>query len=133
MALSSSALNVVIGIDQLRELLTTLERPRHPQPEQGMVSLDAAPRERVSTRARVAGGSFFPFGTLVAATHSRPDGALVFELKSRDFPLQTNPVLVIDVAARFAATDLERLPVVDEHSRLLGSISIRDILRRGTF
>lgn len=102
---SSSALNVVIGIDQLRELLTTLERPRHLQPEQGMVSLDAAPRERVSTRARVAGGSFFPFGTLVAATHSRPDGALVFELKSRDFPLQTNPVLVIeDLPPKTAST-----------------------------
>ena len=38
-----------------------------------------------------------------------------------------------EVATRFANTDLERLPVVDERNRLLGTISIRAILRRGAF
>ncbi len=45
----------------------------------------------------------------------------------------TASMSLAEVAARFANTDLERLPVVDERNRLLGTISIRAIVRRGTF
>jgi CIC family chloride channel protein len=38
-----------------------------------------------------------------------------------------------EVAARFADTPLERLPVVDGERKLLGTISKRDLLRQGTF
>nr|WP_305794158.1 chloride channel protein [Myxococcus landrumus] len=38
-----------------------------------------------------------------------------------------------EVAARFAQTALERLPVVDSGRRLLGTISKMDVLRQGTF
>jgi serine protease Do len=93
---SSSALNVVIGIDQLRDLLTTMQRPRRAQADGGTSALDAAARDRVWSHAQATGGSFFPFGTAAAAVHARPDGALVFELKGHDFPLQTSPVLVIE-------------------------------------
>ena len=101
---SSSALNVVIGIDQVRELLATLQRPRRMPSDAGMSSLDANARSRVLAHAEASGGSYFPFGSAVAAVHSRPDRALVFELKGHDFPLQTNPVLVIeDLPAKTAS------------------------------
>ncbi len=93
---SSSALNVVIGIDQLRDFLTTMQRPRRAPSEAGASALDAAARDRVLSHALAAGGSFFPFGAGVAAVHARSDGALVFELKSHDFPLQTSPLLVVE-------------------------------------
>ena len=38
-----------------------------------------------------------------------------------------------EVAARFGESDLERLPVVDERSRLVGTVAMRDVLVRGTF
>jgi hypothetical protein len=72
--------------------------------DSGSSSLDAAARQRVFSHAQAPGGSFFPFGTAVAAVHARPDGVLVFELKGHDFPLQTSPVLVIeDLPSRTAS------------------------------
>jgi serine protease Do len=87
-----SALNVVVGIDQVRGLMTTLKRT----PRGG----DGAPLE-AEARSRLAAGSaladaFFPFGTLTAAVQRRSDGALVFQVFSRDFPLKAQPVLVIE-------------------------------------
>ncbi len=38
-----------------------------------------------------------------------------------------------ELAARFAETSLERLPVVDAENNLLGTVSKGDVLRRGTF
>ena len=38
-----------------------------------------------------------------------------------------------DVASRFAEADLERLPVVDDQRRLLGTVSKRDVLKHGKF
>jgi CIC family chloride channel protein len=38
-----------------------------------------------------------------------------------------------DVAARFADSDLERLPVVDDRGRLIGTVSKRDLLKHGKF
>jgi serine protease Do len=85
-----SALNVVVGIDQVRGLMTTLKRapPRHGEPQ----ALDA------SARAKLLGAAdpFFPFGSLTAQVRSRSDGALLFEVMSRDFPLRTHPIVVIE-------------------------------------
>jgi S1-C subfamily serine protease len=89
-----SALNVVVGVDQFRDLLSTLRRSPRAHPEGA--PLEHADRERLSERARLPDGSMFPFGNLVAAVHPRPDGALVFELEGRDFPLRTNPALVLE-------------------------------------
>lgn len=47
-------------------------------------------------------------------------------------PLTTSMTLA-EVAARFGGTDLERLPVVDGNGRLAGTVSMRDLLARGTF
>jgi CIC family chloride channel protein len=38
-----------------------------------------------------------------------------------------------EVAARFQGTDLERLPVVDERRRLVGTVGVRDVLALGKF
>jgi chloride channel protein, CIC family len=47
-------------------------------------------------------------------------------------PVTTSTSLA-DVARRFAETELERLPVVDDARRLVGTIAMRDVVARGTF
>jgi CIC family chloride channel protein len=47
-------------------------------------------------------------------------------------PIITSMTLA-EVAARFGRSDLERLPVVDEGRRLVGTVAMRDLLARGTF
>ncbi len=86
-----SALNVVVGIDQVRDLLTTLKRSpgRH---DPANVALQARDRLKLNAPA----DPFFPFGPLTAQVRSRSDGALLFEVMSRDFPLRTHPILVLE-------------------------------------
>ncbi len=90
-----SALNVVVGIDQLRDLLTTLKRSPRPKRDAAL-ALDAGARQRVFEQAQAAGRASFPFGPIVGWVRARIDGALVFELMGRDFPLQSVPALVIE-------------------------------------
>jgi CIC family chloride channel protein len=45
----------------------------------------------------------------------------------------TTGMSLADVAGRFAQGDLERLPVVDAGRRLIGTVSMRDVLARGRF
>jgi CIC family chloride channel protein len=66
------------------------------------------------------------------------DGALLEMIVAADVVDRTvEPVTLgmslADVAARFAGTDLERLPVVDEGRRLVGSVAMRDLLAQGRF
>ncbi len=90
-----NALNVVVGIDQVRDLMTTLKRsPRaHAETAQGP---DARDRARLIQDARFFIEPFFPLGPLPASVRLRGDGALLFEVLSRDFPLKSHPVLVIE-------------------------------------
>jgi CIC family chloride channel protein len=48
-------------------------------------------------------------------------------------PSLTPAMALSEVAARFADSDLERLPVVDERGRLMGTVSKRDVLKHGRF
>ena len=92
-----SALNVVIGIDQVRDLMTTLRRsPR--EPPEDLVALNGA-REKLHAALGPLAELFFPFGGLVANIRARPDGMLLFSLFSRDFPLSSDPFLVIGSGA----------------------------------
>jgi serine protease Do len=91
-----SALNVVVGIDQLRELLETLKRPPRPRAEVASAPLDLDARTRVADWARSGPAGLFPFGAVVAAAVARPDGALVFALMGRDYPVRSVPVLVVE-------------------------------------
>ena len=85
-----SALNVVVGIDQIRDLMTTLKRTPHNHGD--AQALDARDRQKLLSPDE----PFFPFGPLTAQVRTRSDGALLFEVMSRDFPLRTHPILVIE-------------------------------------
>jgi serine protease Do len=91
-----SALNVVVGIDQVREMMTTLKRPqRVADAARGLIGAD----DRKVVREALGGpaaSSFFPFGPLVATTRQLPSGALVFEVYSRGFPLDDGRMAVIE-------------------------------------
>lgn len=90
-----SALNVVVGIDQLRELLESLKRAPRPRADP-VAALDLATRTRVAEWARAGPLGVFPFGATVAAVIARADGALVFGLMGRDYPVRSVPVLVVE-------------------------------------
>lgn len=90
-----SALNVVIGVDQLRDLFTTLKRSVHSKSD-GAFAPAADDRARVLDGAERTDELFFPFGSLAAAVRPRPDGALVFEVMGKEFPVRPTPSLVIE-------------------------------------
>ena len=87
-----SALNVVVGIDQLTGLMSTLKAGA-PRPD---ATLDADRRGQLLTAVRTAVDPYFPFGSLVAEVRSREDGALVYALLSPEFPARAVPVLVME-------------------------------------
>jgi serine protease Do len=94
----ASALNVVISIDQVRDLLATLKLTPH-KPD--TIALDPAAREALARAlATDSDPPFFAFGSLTASVRARADGALVFALFGADFPRSTRPLLVVeDLAA----------------------------------
>jgi CIC family chloride channel protein len=55
------------------------------------------------------------------------------DVVDRDVVPITSTMTLAEVAARFGENDLERLPVVDERRRLVGTVAMRDVLARGTF
>lgn len=93
---NGGALHEVIAIDQLRDMLTTLKRTPRERPEAALAPLDAAARQRFQAGVRANPQAFFPFGAVSAGVHVRSDGALLFELMDRDFPVRAHPALVIE-------------------------------------
>ncbi|MDQ3230414.1 MAG: serine protease [Pseudobdellovibrionaceae bacterium] len=89
-----SALNVVIGIDQVRELMTTFKRK--PQVRGVRVALDHAARMRVVAGTKNNLEPFFPLSNMTASVRYRHDGVLVYELLNRGFPTRVYPVLVME-------------------------------------
>jgi hypothetical protein len=45
---------------------------------------------------RASAGAFFPFGTSTAFAAARPDGALVYAVSSRDFPVRPQPAILLE-------------------------------------
>jgi S1-C subfamily serine protease len=91
---AAAGLNVVVAIDQVRDLMTKLERPQRPAdaPE-----LDAAARTRLLARlGEHREPPLFAFGSLVASVDARSDGTLVFAVYGSDFPRDTTPALAIE-------------------------------------
>lgn len=89
-----SALNVVVAIDQVRELMASLRPTPRSRPT---ATLDAAARASATAIARGDGAPpYFEFGPLVAHVHARGDGALVFSLFAADFPRRSVPLLVVE-------------------------------------
>ena len=92
------ALNVVIGVDQLRDLMANLRRA----PRVGDPAADLSARDRDALAAVVGSETqaFFPFGNLVAVARKPPGegedaGALLLEVYSRGFPLRDDRLLVL--------------------------------------
>ncbi len=105
------ALNVVVGIDQLRDLMTTLKRTPHGHGE-AVAALDDAARATLARQAVAAPWNepFYPFGPFAAAVRPRSDGALVFEVFRHDFPFHTTPLFAFeDLAARASFGDIGRV------------------------
>ncbi len=103
-----SALNVVIGIDQVRDLMTTLKRAPHDDQADQFV-LDRTARDKIQAALGPAKEMFFPFGSLVANIRTRPDGTVLFVLFSKDFPLASDPLLVIESSATTNTADFGAL------------------------
>jgi hypothetical protein len=90
-----SALNVVVGIDQVRDLMTTLKRtPREHVAESP--ALDGSARRRVAQMLAAEGELFFPFGGNVAVLRAGAGGALLFEVFARDFPFTVEPTAIVE-------------------------------------
>ncbi|MGZ6162958.1 MAG: hypothetical protein ACXWLS_06495, partial [Myxococcaceae bacterium] len=91
----NTPLNVVVAIDQERDLMTTLKRSS--RRERGEVSaLDRKARTRLQTGLEGTIDPFFPFDGMAAVARPRSDGALVFEVMSPAFPVRSSPALVLE-------------------------------------
>ena len=65
--------------------------------------------------------------------HSLLGATIAADVMDRHIQPITPDLSLSEVAARFAQTPLERLPVVDRERRLLGTISKNDVLKKGRF
>jgi hypothetical protein len=91
----ASALNVVIAIDQVRDMMASLKRS--PRVAEHPLELDGAARNHLADAVRHAPDPpFFPFGPLVASLRVRTDGTFVVAVFSSDFPKTSTPLLAIE-------------------------------------
>jgi serine protease Do len=91
----NTPLNVVVAIDQVRDMMTTLKKsPRRDHAE--VSALDRKARTRLLTGLDGAIDPFFPFDGAVAVARPRSDGALIFEVMSPAFPVRSTPALVLE-------------------------------------
>ena len=91
----NTPLNVVVAIDQVRDMMTTLKKsPRRDRTE--VSALDRKARTRLVTGLDGAIDTFFPFDGAVAVARGRSDGALIFEVMSPAFPIRSTPALVLE-------------------------------------
>jgi serine protease Do len=89
-----SALNVVIGIDQVRDLLNGQRRT--PRPKEEVKPLAGVDREKLLETVQTHVEPYFPFGSHAAVVRSRADGALIFTIFSREFPLRAHPLVMLE-------------------------------------
>lgn len=89
-----SALNVVIGIDQVRDLLTTLKRTT--RDGDGPTAVDRSARQRLTAALGPENELVYPLGGHVSVVRGRPDDILFFALYPKDFPFSIDPLVVIE-------------------------------------
>jgi serine protease Do len=106
---AGSALNVVVGIDQVREMMTTLKRVARAHKDDAP-AFDAAARATLESALGPAREMYFPFGPNVALVRARPDGALMYAVFPRSFPFSIDP--------SFVAEELEPAPADLPHDDL---------------
>jgi hypothetical protein len=91
----ANALNVAVGVDQLRDLMLTLKKK--PKPTHEVLSeLDPAARARLMRDEPSVMESFFPLGPLTAIMLRRSDNTLVFAIFPKTFPVTTQPIVVLE-------------------------------------
>src|SRR5262249_1340694 len=101
---AGSALNVVVGADELRELLTTLRRtPREHRSD--ALAVDRAARLELAASLGPARETLFPLGSLVASVRAGPDGALLYAVFPKEFPFSVEPLFVAEDLAPRNETD----------------------------
>ena len=103
-----SALNVVVGIDQVRDLMTTLKRTPHGHQGDPVV-LDASARRLISGALDADGELFFAFGGQTAVARPGSDDSLLFALFGKEFPQSSEPTLVIEDLSPGADPEFGRL------------------------
>jgi serine protease Do len=106
--IQGSALNVVVGIDQLRELMTTLRRSSRKE-AQHVASNEDAERTTLGRAVAAAHEPFFPLGGLTASARPRSDGVLVFQVFRRDFPFRTQPLFAFEDRPTSPANEEDRV------------------------
>jgi serine protease Do len=89
-----NSLNVVVHIDQVRELMTTLKRSTPLQSDSA--PLTGPLRRRLIEASAETGHLFVPFGALVVEATPRADGAFVYSVYPHDFPLHGWPLMIIE-------------------------------------
>jgi serine protease Do len=92
---AGSALNVVVGIDQVRDLMTTLKRAPHEHVADAP-ALDGASRAHLGETLASEREIFFPFGANVAIVRPGAGGALFFAIFSREFPQVVEPMALVE-------------------------------------
>ena len=90
-----TALNVVVGIDQIRDVMSTLKRATRDRQESA-VPLDGAARALVTRELARGGDAFFPVGAQVGLARQADGGVLLLALFSKDFPATGEPGLVVE-------------------------------------
>lgn len=88
------SLNVVVHVDEVHELLTTLKRSPRPTADSG--ELSPTTRRRLAEAAADSGHLYFGAGGATAELFPGVGGALGFALYAREFPSQGWPVLVVE-------------------------------------
>jgi S1-C subfamily serine protease len=90
-----SALNVVVGIDQVRDLMTTLKKSARDRPDD-LPSFDSTSRRTIEEELEAENEFLFPFGPQVAVARRGPDEAILFVVFGKDFPTSVDPMLVLE-------------------------------------
>src|SRR5262249_10101896 len=88
---AGSALNVVVGVDEFRDLLNTLKRTPRERPVAAL-AIDRSARRQLEAALGPAHEMFFPFGSLAASVRGGPDGALLFSVFPKEFPFTIEPI-----------------------------------------
>jgi Trypsin-like peptidase domain len=92
---AGSALNVVVGIDQVRDLMTTLKRsPR--SHDDDPITVDSNTRATIRAALGADEDLFFPVGTQVAQVKAASAGRLLFGVFAKEFPMTAEPALVLE-------------------------------------
>jgi len=94
-----SAMNVVVGVDQVHELMTNFKRkPRAISVNLADEAFDPHTID-VEVRRQDIGAFLFPFAARIGGTWIGADGALIFGVLAPDFPAETYPVFAAESSA----------------------------------